>query len=307
MNGLLDFLQQASRSAGQSVTGLVDLGALAMRPLGYNVPMDRVLGSTAWAERKGLLAPESQTAAGIAGQTFGGLLAPLASAKAPQIAAGLNQAGANLAAHQNLNPQAGVIKVGSSWAGKNPPSVEKLAKHQDKFLYHSDVAKNIDDLHYGIEPQQGGPWVREVAQGATDDVDDFLGKTTPLAWFSDQPTWVKIKVARELKKPLKQVTDADIEKVGHLALVNKKDPYLEKIWRVGDEGLMDGSYSKVTDLKGNKVKAYQTDIYQDGLEPFGVERNEWIATEAVEPFVQLTGKDLLEYLSKISKRGLLNP
>lgn len=86
---LLTFAQQASRAAGQSVTGLVDLSTMALRPLGYNVPDERIPLSTAWAERKGLLAPPDQSAAGIAGQTLGGLLAPVTAAKAPQIASGL--------------------------------------------------------------------------------------------------------------------------------------------------------------------------------------------------------------------------
>lgn len=109
MSGLLDFLQQASRSAGQSVTGLVDLASMALRPLGYTVPAEQVVGSTKWAERKGLLAPESYTPAGIAGQTVGGLLAPLASAKAPQIAAAANKAIDNAMVPSRLNPQLGAI------------------------------------------------------------------------------------------------------------------------------------------------------------------------------------------------------
>jgi hypothetical protein len=32
------------------------------------------------------------------------------------------------------------------------------------------------------------------------------------------------------------------------------------------------------------------------MEPFGVERNEWVSTEPVEPLMQLTGDDLVQYL-----------
>jgi hypothetical protein len=195
----------------------------------------------------------------------------------------------------------GSIKPGAGWMGKSVPNVEKLAKNQDKFLYHSDVAKNVNDLHYGIDPQQGGSWIKELAQGATDNPKALLESQTPMAWFSDKPEWVKMKVARELNKSVDKVTVEDIKNHGHLAIINKKDPYLTDIWRVGNEGLSEGSYSKVQNLKGEQVPAYQTNMYQEGnygnrLEPFGVERNEWVSTQSVEPFLQLTGDDLVRYL-----------
>lgn len=120
---LMNFLQQASRSVGQNVTGLVDLGAMAMRPFGYDTPDDQVVGSTAWAERKGFLAPADYSASGIAGQTAGGLLFPLGSAKAPQIADGVLAAQANAAAPRKLNSQAGVYLV--STPTKPNPEVGK--------------------------------------------------------------------------------------------------------------------------------------------------------------------------------------
>lgn len=191
---------------------------------------------------------------------------------------------------------AGTVLPGQSWMGKKIPSVEKLAKQKDKFLYHSDTAKNIQDLQYGIEPQQGGKWIREIAQGTGIDPEEIFARQTPMAWFSDQPTWVKIKVAREVNKPIDKVTVDDIRKHGHLAIINKKDPYLKDIWKVGKEGLSEGEYSKVTDIKGKQVPAYQTQMYQEGLSPFGVEKNEWVATQSVDPFIQLTGDDLVKYL-----------
>lgn len=196
---------------------------------------------------------------------------------------------------------AGTITAGPSWIGKKIPSVEKLAKNQGKFLYHSDTAKNLENLKYGIDPQQGGNWVREIAKGATDDVEGLLANQTPMAWFSDKPEWVQIKVARELNKPLSEVTINDIKKHGHLAIINKKDPYLKDIWKVGETGLSEGGYSKVENLKGEKIPAYQTNMYQEGnygqrMDPFGVERNEWVSTQSVEPLLQLTGDNLVKYL-----------
>ena len=196
---------------------------------------------------------------------------------------------------------AGTVTPGLSWLGKKLPSVEKLAKSENKFLYHSDTAKNVENLKYGIDPQQGGSWIKEIAEGSGANVDDLLSTQTPMSWFSDKPSWVKIKVARELNKPLDKVTTEDIKKHGHLAIVNKKDPYLQDIWRVGEQGLLEGQYSKVTDIKGQQVPAYQTGMYQEGnygqrLEPFGVEKNEWVSTQSVEPFIQLTGDNLVKFL-----------
>jgi hypothetical protein len=195
------------------------------------------------------------------------------------------------------------IKKGSGWSGTKTPDINKLAKKANKFIYHSDVAPNVNDLHYGIEPQQGGSWVKEIAHGTgVDDVDEFLESTTPLAWFSDTPSWVKMKVSRHLNKPLTEVTEDDIRNYGHLAIINKKNPGLENIWRVGEQGLSEGPYSKVQTIKGEEIPAYRTDLYQEDYrgnkEPFGVERNEWISTQPVEPFVQLTGDALIEFLKK---------
>lgn len=201
-----------------------------------------------------------------------------------------------LQAAGEMAPLTRMIKPGLSWQGKKIPEVEKLAKSSDKFLYHSDTAENVENLQYGIEPQQGGSWVREIAEGTVDDVDELLERTTPLSWFSDDPTWVKIKVARKLDKPLSEVTVDDIREHGHLALINKKDPNLTDIYRVGEQGLSEGPYSKVKTIGGSEVKAYETPIFQDDLEPFGVERNEWIATQDVEPFIQLTGDDLVQFM-----------
>lgn len=199
---------------------------------------------------------------------------------------------------------AGTVTPGFSWVSKKPPTVEKLAKSQDKFLYHSDTAKNVENLKYGIDPQQGGSWIKEIAEGTGLNADDVISSQTPMAWFSDAPTWVKVKVAREINKPVSKVTIDDIKKHGHLAIINKKDQSLKDIWRVGEQGLSQGGYSKVTDIKGNQIPAYQTNMYQEGnygqrLEPFGVEKNEWVSTQSVEPFVQLTGDDLVKFLNLI--------
>lgn len=201
------------------------------------------------------------------------------------------------------------IDLGPEFLGKRPPKIENLARTSDKFLFHSSTADKAKDLRYGVEPQAGGPWVREVAAGATDqNLDDFFENVTPLAWFSDKPEWIKSMVGRKLNKPFDKVTAKDIEEHGHLAFINKKSPEAENITYIPSEGLMEGSQSKVFDIQGNPKKAWETGLYQEGrygtqMEPFGVERNEYVSPETIEPLLQLTGPELVQFM-KI--KGLLD-
>jgi hypothetical protein len=201
------------------------------------------------------------------------------------------------------------IELGSQFLGKNKPKIENLARTSDKFLFHSSTADKAKDLKYGIEPQAGGSWVREVASGATDqNLDDFFENVTPLAWFSDKPEWIKSMVGRRLNKPFDQVTAKDIEDYGHLAFINKKSPDAENITYIPSEGMMEGSRSTVYDIKGNPKKAWETGLYQESnygsqKEPFGIERNEYVSPETVEPLLQLTGQDLVKFMRL---KGLLD-
>lgn len=201
------------------------------------------------------------------------------------------------------------IDLGPEFLGKRPPKIENLARTSDKFLFHSSTADKAKDLRYGVEPQAGGPWVREIAAGATDqNLDDFFENVTPLAWFSDKPEWIKSMVGRKLNKPFDKVTAKDIEEHGHLAFINKKSPEAENITYIPNEGLMEGGQSKVFDIQGNPKKAWETGLYQEGrygtqMEPFGVERNEYVSPETIEPLLQLTGPELVQFM-KI--KGLLD-
>ena len=167
--------------------------------------------------------------------------------------------GAQAYGHGLLNTgkrgQRGAILLGDEWAGKKPPSIEKLARNKDKFLYHSGVADDAANMKYGIEPTNEGPWIREVAGNATDDVDELLQSSTPLAWLSDKPDWVAIKVARKLDKPVSAVTADDIAKHGHLAIINKKSPSVENTFYIPDSGLGNGEQSIVRNMRGEDVKA----------------------------------------------------
>jgi hypothetical protein len=107
-NLAMDFVQGASNAAASNVSGPVDLLAFALRKMGFPVPEDPVLGAK-WLADRGITVQPQNRVAGMLGETAG-LVAPIAAAaKAPQIAAGMLQAGENLAAPRTLNPQLGAI------------------------------------------------------------------------------------------------------------------------------------------------------------------------------------------------------
>jgi hypothetical protein len=154
-------------------------------------------------------------------------------------------------------------------------------------------------MKYGVSPQIG-PWVREVLEGSADDdaIDEIMENAVPVSWWSKEPSWAVVKVARELGKPIDQVTPEDLASYGHVALIPKKDPEAESLYWVGKEGLNMGPYSDVEDITGRKVKAYDADLYSGNYGPEGVERNEYITTKTVEPYLHLTGNELVDFLRK---------
>ena len=61
---------------------------------------------------------------------------------------------------------------------------------------------------------------------------------------------------------------------------------------------------QVTNLRtGKPTKAYNTDLYSEGMEPFGVERNEYVSTQPIEPMYHLTGDALLDFLKRTKNRN----
>jgi hypothetical protein len=193
--------------------------------------------------------------------------------------------------------KSGVVR--GTFPGSKMPSVDALSRNVDKFVYHSGTAKDIPEMKYGVSPQIG-PWVREVLEGSADDdvIDEIMENAVPVSWWSKEPSWAVVKVARELGKPIDQVTPEDLASYGHVALIPKKDPEAESLYWVGEEGLSSGPYSDVEDITGRKVKAYDADLYSGNYGPEGVERNEYITTKTVEPYLHLTGNELVDFLRK---------
>lgn len=167
-------------------------------------------------------------------------------------------------------------------------------------IFHSSQADQFDEINrYGVEPQYG-PWVKEIAEGAIDD-PSFLDDMPMAAWWSEQPDWVKMKTARAAGKSVNNVTVDDIRKYGHLSIADA-DEYADTVYRIPEEGI-DYEGSEVSNLSGERMPLYATDLYEYGDDgvgryPFGIERNELVTRESVEPKYSLTGQELVDFLEQ---------
>jgi hypothetical protein len=126
-NGLLDFLQGASNSVASNVSAPVDGLAWLLRKAG--VPIQNPVGGSDWMAQKGLTVQPQNKVAGLLGEAFGGVAPMVAAAKAPQIAAGLLQAGANAVAPQVLRKESGMF-IGPSaktWDAEAASKAQQLA------------------------------------------------------------------------------------------------------------------------------------------------------------------------------------
>jgi hypothetical protein len=116
MSGLLGLLrdtaQGASNAAAGVVAGPVDLINMGLLAAGLPMPAAPVGGSQ-WMRDRGLMRQPGNFQAGLLGETIGNVLPIVTAARAPQIAAGLLQAGENLRAPTPMNTatrnQAGAI------------------------------------------------------------------------------------------------------------------------------------------------------------------------------------------------------
>jgi hypothetical protein len=146
-NLAMDFLQGASNAAASTVSGPVDLLAFALRKAGFPVPEDPVLGAKWMADRGITVQPQNQVA-GMLGETAGMVVPIAAAAKAPQIAAGMLQAGQNLVTPRQaglIADQRGMLNIGGR--GKVPETradVNTLADRFGRLLDDAGVQYNHD-------------------------------------------------------------------------------------------------------------------------------------------------------------------
>jgi hypothetical protein len=101
-----DFLQAASNMASDVVAAPVDLISMGLRAAGVPVP-ENAVGGTQWQTERGLRREVPMGAARVLGETAGMASPAALFAKAPQVAAALNQAGRNLAAPTAAGQAAG--------------------------------------------------------------------------------------------------------------------------------------------------------------------------------------------------------
>lgn len=176
-----------------------------------------------------------------------------------------------------------------------------------KPIYHSGDSSMAAEAHkYGVEPQYGS-WTTEIAQGASDfddfgGVQAFLDEMPTAAWWSEQPNWIRSKVARAAGKNARDVNDEDIKRYGHLAIADGSE-FEDDVFRIGEDGLDYGEGSPVQNLAGEKMKLYETPLYEYGDDgvgryPFGIERNELVTRETIDPKFTLTGDALLQYMKR---------
>lgn len=126
MSGLLDFLQGASNSAASNVSAPVDGINWLLRKAGLPVSEKPFLGSD-WMAAQGLTRQPQNRNMGLLGEAIGGVAPMFAAAKAPQIAAGLNQMQSNAIAKKLLNSQAGAVYMPNGLLSSNLDDANKLA------------------------------------------------------------------------------------------------------------------------------------------------------------------------------------
>lgn len=108
LDDFVSFLQGASNSAASNLSAPVDGINWLLGKAGLPVSKTPVGGSD-WLRQAGFTAEPKNRNAGLLGEAVGGVMPIVASAKAPQIAAGMNRVAANAAAPRTLNPQTGAI------------------------------------------------------------------------------------------------------------------------------------------------------------------------------------------------------
>ncbi len=137
---LLDYIQALSNTAASTVSGPIDLIAMGLRAAGVPVPQDAVLSSE-WMARRGLTKEVPHGAARVLAETTG-LVAPAAiTAKAPQVAAALNQAARNAEAPRALGfaaAQRGAL-IDPSSVPQGPQFRTDLGEYADKIYRQSAI------------------------------------------------------------------------------------------------------------------------------------------------------------------------
>lgn len=163
LDDFVSFLQGASNSAASNLSAPVDGINWLLGKAGLPVSKAPVGGSD-WLRQAGFTAEPKNRNAGLLGEFVGGVMPFVSAAKAPQIAAWLNQAGRNLSAPRTLNPQTGAIVWHGSPHKFNKFSMDKIGTGEGAQAYghglylaeSPEVAKSYQDLAKRVGPQVDG-------------------------------------------------------------------------------------------------------------------------------------------------------
>jgi len=163
LDDFVSFLQGASNSAASNLSAPVDGINWLLGKAGLPVSKAPVGGSD-WLRQAGFTAEPKNRNAGLLGEFVGGVMPIVLAAKAPQIAAWLNQAGRNLSAPRTLNPQTGAIVWHGSPHKFNKFSMDKIGTGEGAQAYghglylaeSPEVAKSYQDLAKRVGPQVDG-------------------------------------------------------------------------------------------------------------------------------------------------------
>jgi hypothetical protein len=168
IKALRDFGQSASNTVADTVAVPVDLIAAGLRSGGLPIPSDPVGGSD-WMRQQGLTAAVDPGMAKTAGEAAGMLIPMVGAMKAPQIAAGLNQIGANAGMKSQLSKQKGVFLVTPNATfpkqlGEVKQQMEKLGAPTIRAYWDGEKYIAIEGSHRARAAKELGltPEIKEV-------------------------------------------------------------------------------------------------------------------------------------------------
>lgn len=167
--------------------------------------------------------------------------------------------------------------------------LQEIKEDSNLILFHSGTSDLDDDLKYGVEAGFGA-WLEECLAGATDDDDlaEEIRNQDGIAFFSEDPSWIKAKVAKKLKMNVGSVSYDQIVEHGQLCILSVDvDDFDFK--RAGIRG-MDNYDGRSHHLNGD---------FADYSVPFGVEQGDIYSTASINSVeITLTGKSLMVFLDK---------
>jgi hypothetical protein len=169
-------------------------------------------------------------------------------------------------------------------------SILAAIKNDDHIvLFHSGTADNDEYLKYGVEGRFG-EWLEQCLSGATDDDDlaEEIRNEHEIAFFSEEPSWIKAKVSQRLGTSVGRVSYEQIEEYGQLCIlsVSPDDMHFKR-----------AGYRDAADYDGRSH--HLNGELADYSVPFGVEQGDIYSsasTNSVE--ITLTGRSLIAFIER---------